>query len=379
MEFKKGITTGTCAALAAAGAVKMALTGKLTDEAAVMTPSGVIVKEPLHERLINCKSASCAVKKYSGDDPDITDGVLVYAEVTLNESNEIKIDGGRGVGRVTKPGLQQKIGEAAINKVPLKMIRDAVSNEMEKYGAICGAKVIISIPQGEEIAKKTFNPGLGIEGGISVLGTSGIVEPMSERALIDTIKTEIKYKKANDGDSIMLAPGNYGIDFMRQSMGIDMDRAVKCSNFIGEALDCCADENFKNILLIGHIGKLSKLAAGVMNTHSKIADVRAEVFMANAAFVGADCGVIKQISECVSTDAMADVLKQCGLLRDTMKRITERAEFYVNKRIGGNVTSGIIMFSNVHGILGKTENVDILVKKFREDKNDIPYRNRNGQ
>lgn len=361
-ELKKGITTGTCAALASGAAVRALITGKFPEKASLMTPAGIAVSEKIMDAELCGGTASCAVRKYSGDDPDITDGMMVYSRVRLTDAPGIKIDGGKGVGRVTKPGLSQSVGEAAINRVPRMMIEEAVRNELEKAGCDKGAEIVISVPGGEKAAEKTFNPRLGIEGGISILGTSGIVEPMSEKALTDTINAELRYKRANGEEYALIVPGNYGMDFIRENTGIDIDRAVKCSNFIGEALDMSIRHGYKGVLLIGHAGKLIKLAAGIMNTHSKNADARSEIMAANAAVCGADRDTIVKIFECVSVDEMAQAVKECGIYKKVMERIARRIDFYMKNRCRGEIKYGVIMFSNVHGIMAKTPEADELLE-----------------
>lgn len=184
----------------------------------------------------------------------------------------INIDGGDGVGRVTKPGLDQPVGNAAINHVPREMIEKEVREVCELLDFKGTLDITISVPKGNELAERTFNPRLGIVGGISILGTSGIVEPMSSQALIDTIRVELRQRYSLGYDYVAVAPGNYGLDFMKESYGYDLDRSVKCSNFIGETIDMAADMGFKRMLLTGHIGKLIKVAGGIMNTHSREAD-----------------------------------------------------------------------------------------------------------
>lgn len=364
-ELKKGFTTGTCAALASRAAARAVITGRFPEKVSVMTPAGIEITAQVRDMKLEAKTASCAIKKYAGDDPDITDGIMVYSCVRLTDEQGIKIDGGKGVGRVTKPGLRQKIGEAAINRVPLIMIEDAVREELESAGCDKGAEVIISVPEGEAAAKKTFNPRLGIEGGISILGTSGIVEPMSEKALIDTIDAELRYKRANGEEYALIVPGNYGIDFIRENTGLDIDRAVKCSNFIGDAIDLSIRHGYNGVLLIGHAGKLIKLAAGIMNTHSKNADARSEIMVANAALCGAKPETLEKISQCVSTDEMAQIMRKNGIYDRVMERITRRIDFYMKNRCRDEIKYGVIMFSNVHGIMVKTSEADELLRLIK--------------
>lgn len=265
--MKYGFTTGSCAAAASGAAAYMLLTGKTKTDITVETPSGRIFKAAILDIKRSENSVSCAVRKTAGDDPDITDGALIYSEVSIRESG-FSIDGGKGVGRVTRPGLDQPVGAAAINRVPREMIEKKVREVCSFAGYSGGLKIIIFVPEGERLAEKTFNPKLGIAGGISILGTSGIVEPMSERAFIETIRLELKQKRAEGERRAVISPGNYGREFMKKSYGFDLDRSVKCGNFIGLTVDMAKEEGFGELLLVGHIGKLIKVAGGIMNTHS---------------------------------------------------------------------------------------------------------------
>lgn len=357
-KLRSGYTTGTCAAIAAKAAVKMLLLQKEITTEFVDTPKGVKVTVEICDIQLQKNQVTCGVKKDAGDDPDVTNGIMIYATVTLTKEQEIQVDGGIGVGRVTKPGLSQNIGEAAINPVPKAMIAGEVSKVLEQYHCDKGAKVIISVPEGEEIARKTFNPQLGIVGGISILGTSGIVEPMSQQALIDTIQTELNVRKAEGVKHLIITPGNYGEDFIREQLKVELRQAVKCSNFVGKTIDMAVDMEFESILLVGHIGKFVKLAAGIMNTHSHEADGRMEVFTAHAAVAGAPVEVLREIMECISTDQAVKLLSESGYLTQTMDSIMKRIEFHITKRCGTETPIGAILFSNVHGILGKTEKAD---------------------
>lgn len=366
-ELRCGFTTGTCATIATKAALRMIFEKKNISHESVITPKGIEVSVEIEQPTLDDIYASCAVKKDSGDDPDVTNGILVFSRVKLIKENAVIIDGGVGVGRVTKPGLQQKIGEAAINKVPREMIEKVALEMFDTYGYDGGVEIVISIPEGVEIAKKTFNPRLGIVGGISVLGTSGIVEPMSEQALIDSIKVEINVKKANEGDYIMVSPGNYGIDFIREAFEVNLDKAVKCSNYVGETLDYLKEKEFKGVLLIGHIGKFVKLAGGIMNTHSKNADSRMELIAVHTAFETDDIRLVRKIMDCVTTDDALALLSEAGILESVMKRICEKALFYVKNRIGNDteIEVGLLIFSNVFGVLAQSENAEDMFSHFK--------------
>ena len=366
--MRKGYTTGTCAAIAGKAAARMIFEQEKVKREFIVTPSGTRVEVDISDADFEKNKAKCAVKKDAGDDPDCTDGIMIYAEVCLKKEKEINIDGGVGIGRVTKKGLWQKIGQAAINKVPMMMIKSAVGQIFDEYGYGFGADIIISAPEGEEIAKKTFNPRLGIRGGISILGTSGIVEPMSSQALIDTIRAELKVKRANEGEYVMIAPGNYGVEFIRENFSVELDNAVKCSNFIGEAIDFAAEEKFGGMILIGHIGKFVKLAGGIMNTHSRNADSRMEIIAANTAMVCDDVTVIRKIMECLTTDEAIEILKEKNICDSVMKRITERALFYVRNRAGDEIRTEMIIFSNKFGMLGKSDGAENFMENMRTKK-----------
>ena len=370
-KLRYGYTTGSCAAAASKAAAAMLLSGKEISYVELHTPKGIDLRLEVLDISREDNAVSCAIQKDGGDDPDVTNGILIYAKVSREPADEaqIIIDGGIGVGRVTKPGLEQPVGAAAINKVPRQMIRENLEAVCEQYHYHGKLSVVISIPSGVELAAKTFNPRLGIVGGISVLGTSGIVEPMSEQALIDTIRVEMRQKLANDMEYLLVVPGNYGIDFLDQyGHGLQLEDAVKCSNFVGEALDAAVEFGAKGVLLVGHIGKFVKLAGGIMNTHSHNADARMELLTVHAALLGAPVELLQKMMECVTTDDALKYLKEADLMEPVMERIMEKMEFYVNQRAQHQLDLGGITCANVFGILGQTKNVPDLVKKIGRDK-----------
>lgn len=363
-KLRCGFTTGTCAAAASAGAARMLLSGKVIENITVITPSGNSVTVGLTDIKKENDYVSCAVQKDSGDDPDVTDKILVYSTVSYEKSG-ITVDGGEGVGRVTKKGLKQQIGEAAINPVPRKMIEEQLKTAASDYSYDGGLKAVISVPMGIQIAKKTFNPRLGIDGGISILGTTGIVEPMSEQALIDTISVELDVRKAQNEEFIIVTPGNYGQDFLRDNLGIAVDKCVKCSNFIGDTIDMCIEKGFKSMLLVGHIGKLSKLGCTIYNTHSRYADGRMEAFALCAALCGAEREILENILGCITTDAALEILKKEGIFDETIKMLEKRIDRSLKLRSKGSIEIGMITFSEEYGILCKTENADNMLKKLK--------------
>lgn len=361
-NLRCGYTTGSCATAASKAAAAMLLTGERIDSVRIDTPKGIVLNlEPL-EVMLTADFASCAIRKDSGDDPDDTNGVLVYAKVEKTAEPGIMIEGGVGVGRVTKPGLACAVGGPAINPTPRKMITTEVGKVMTEAGYTGGLKVTISIPAGVEIAKKTFNPRLGIIGGLSVLGTSGIVEPMSEKALVETMYVEIRAQQAAGNKNLLVFFGNYGEDFTRDEMKLDLDGHVTCSNFVGELLDYAVFCGFETLLLIGHSGKLVKVAQGVMNTHSKYADCRTELFALEAMFHGASVEVGKEIYSCLTTDEVTKVLKRENIFEPVIEKVTDKIDFYMQHRVHGKIKTAALMFSNVYGILGKTKYADELVE-----------------
>lgn len=362
-----GYTTGTCAALASSGAVRYALTGEVPETVSVMTGKGLLVETGIEESGRDDRRFWCAVRKDAGDDIDATNGILVFSYVTLSDEQGVRIDGGEGVGRVTKPGLDQPVGNAAINSVPRRMITDAVQLVLDEEGYEGGADVVISIPQGEEIAEKTFNPVLGVVGGISVIGTNGIVEPMSEQALIDTIEVEMR-QKAEYTDELIITPGNYGETYLKGSdlSGIKIP-VVKFSNFLGDTLDMAANLGFKKILLVAHIGKMVKVAGAVMNTHSRWADGRAEIFTAHAAICGADTETCRKIMNAATTDASIEILDECGLREQVIESILGKVQEKLEHRVSGAYEIGAVTFSNVYGYLGETDEAREIIESWHAD------------
>ncbi len=364
-RLRRGHTTGTCAA-AASKAAAIALLGEPIDRVSIRTPKGIILNLPVEDVRIDGGSASCAIRKDGGDDVDATDGALVYSTVCLVPEG-IEIDGGTGVGRVTRKGLDQPPGNAAINHVPRSMIREALEDVREAYGYNGGFRAVISVPEGERIASKTFNPRLGIEGGISILGTSGIVEPMSEKALVDTVRTEMTMKKASGRRVLLVVPGNYGKEFSEGIPGIDPESAVKCSNFVGDMLDI-AVELKTDIVLVSNIGKLVKVAGGIMNTHSRNADARMEILAANLAVAGGSIEGVRRIMDCISTDDALDVVADEDLVGKVSEIMMDKIEYHMNHRTDGAVRTAAVMFSSKYGLLGKTSLADELLEEIREDE-----------
>ena len=371
--MRYGFTTGSCAAAAAKAAAYMLLTGREKAQITIETPKGIPYTAQIRDICRKEREVNCAVEKDGGDDPDITTGALICAKVSLpqeaggkvreepghvQEQAQVVIDGGFGVGRVTKPGLDQPVGNAAINHVPREMIEREVLQVCQVLDYRGTLSVEISVPEGERLAEKTFNPRLGIVGGISILGTSGVVEPMSTQAILDTIRVELRQQRALGREDVVISPGNYGLDFLKNTYHYDLDKSVKCSNFIGLTIDMAVEEGFKQLLLAGHIGKLIKVAGGIMNTHSREGDCRMELLTAFAVKCGVASEDAARILSCVTTEEAVRILEESGRRQEVMDYAMERILFYLEKRAQGKLAIECIMYANDFGALAKSKEAE---------------------
>lgn len=367
-KLRLGFTTGSCATAASKAAAHMLLTGEDIPYVSLMIPKGI----KLHLEVLDIEkttdSVSCAIEKDAGDDPDVTDKLWIYASVSKKAQRGIEIVGGKGVGVVTKPGLEQPVGTAAINKIPRKMITEELENICKECGYQGGLLVEISVPEGEKTAEKTFNPRLGIMGGISILGTTGIVEPMSETALLASIRVELNQQIQIGHRSLVITPGNYGREFLRENFPFDLESAIKCSNFVGDTIDMAVELGVENILFVAHIGKFIKVAGGIMNTHSRNADARMEILCANAAVAGVDASVLQQIMQEVTTEEGLRLLKDHGYLEKTMELVIEKVQYYLEKRSYGKCNMAVVLFSNEQGELGRTENFGKVAEEIQKGR-----------
>lgn len=405
-KMELGYTTGSCAAAAAKAAVWMLVHREYVYQVSLMTPKKIPLLLELSQVTLRKEEASCTVCKNGGDDPDVTSGMMIGAAVRFADGTEgehgyriplrdgrvLYLDGGEGIGRVTRGGLADPVGYAAINPVPRRMIASCVEQVMEEYrpaetaANVCsdggrddetqmeqGGKkdihVCIFAPEGGERAKKTFNPHLGIEGGISILGTTGIVEPMSERALVETIRVDMEQKVRLGAEVLPVVLGNYGEEFLRSQSPDRSDglmgeaffrQAVKCSNFIGETVDYAAALSVKGILLTGHIGKLIKLAGGIMNTHSRYADARMEILASCALMEGADAELARKILAEVTTDGGLALCAQAGIGKRVMERAAKQCVRHLMRRCRGEMKMGVVVFSTALSLTGEAGDVDEL-------------------
>ena len=379
--MREGFTTGSCAAAAAKAAAYMLLSGDKLDTVDINVPRGDCFHAKLNEVMLTQTEASCAVKKDGGDDPDVTSGVLIFASVCYplerggTSGDDIRIFGGEGIGVVKKPGLDQPVGEAAINSVPRRMIKEAVREVCETAGYEGSLDITISVPEGAATAAKTFNPRLGIEGGISIIGTSGVVEPMSDKAVKDTIYVELKQRRALGESGIVIAPGNYGRQFLMDHYDYDIDRAVKCSNYIGETVDMCRELGFDRLILAGHTGKLVKVASGIMNTHSRESDCRMETIAAAGVRAGLPREVLLQILDSVSTaEALKNIKKYDenhpgeNVLNCIMSTIIERVKFYLDARAGGDMKIEATTYCSEIALVSETRHMREMLMSIIGDK-----------
>lgn len=303
------------------------------------------------------------IYKDGGDDVDATHGLLICAKITLCPTGALTLSGGDGVGVVTLPGLSQPVGAPAINDVPREMILRTVRAVL---GEKQGANITVYVPDGAKAAQRTANPRLGIIGGISILGTTGIVKPMSQEALVASIRLELDTVRAKGCSTVLLTPGNYGECFARETYKVE--RAVLYSNFLGEAIDYCTVLGFRRCLLVGHIGKLVKLAGGIFQTHSRVADARMEILAAHSALAGAPQTLVAQLMREVTTDGALALLEQAQLLEPVTASLLDKMAQHLTQR-GGDIETGIVLFSNPRGILGQTENAARLLDCLREETN----------
>ena len=363
-KLRKGFTTGTCATAATAAAISMILNQDIEEKVTVSTANGVEVTMDIKDPSFGELTASAAVEKDGGDDADATHGLLIYSTVTLlPDSNDIEIDGGEGVGRVTQKGLKCDVGMAAINPTPRAMIEKTAR---QLLGPNCGAKIIISVPGGEETAKLTYNSRLGIVGGISILGTTGIVNPMSEESWKASITIELTMLYNQGYRSVVLAPGNYGEDFATNVLGIPPHRIVNMSNFVGHVLKEVQRIGFTRVLMVGHMGKFVKVAGGIFSTHSKDSDARMEIIMANLALLGAPVELLEKVDQCITTDAAGTLIEEYRyeevyqVLVDKMKFRSER--LLRNRK--PEVSIDVVTFGTEAGYLASTQTLEEIAEEW---------------
>ncbi len=336
-KLRLGYTTGSCAA-GAALAAGLYLEGHEPSQVRLMTPVGIDLELEVVRPELGAGWASSCIIKDGGDDPDATDGMEICAIVRKREDGQICISGGQGIGVIKKKGLFGQLGEAAINPVPRQMIREALESLSPE-----GYDVEIFAPRGEEVALKTYNSRLGIEGGISIIGTKGIVYPMSQEAIIKTIYLEIDVALAEYGpESILLVPGNYG-EKRASQLGYQFP-SVQMSNYVGDALKYAVEKGFKKLYLLGHIGKFAKLALGIFNTHSAYADTRLEAFVYYLFKLGAPRDFILELESLTSAEEAMNYCIDQGY-GEVIRRMEKGAEDRIRAYLRADVDVEVRIYS----------------------------------
>ena len=376
-KYRRGYTSGSCACGATKAALIMLLEKRNINEVRIGTPKGVDLDLKIDNISREKDWVQCSVKKDGGDDIDATHGMDIFARLELVQADQVPdfrsdldsdylfITSGQGIGRVTKKGLDIRPGRPAINRVPLNMILKVVQETLDEagldiYDYLGGRKILVTIfaPQGQEIAKRTFNSNLGIEGGISIIGTTGIVDPMSDEGWKKTLSAELVIKRAEGRETIILVPGNIGRDIMAKSYGADLDGIVKMSNFIGYMLMETKRLGFKRVIVGGHIGKLIKLSGGITNSHSRVADARREIMVANLALLGAPLELLKEIDACLSTDAMVDMIRKAGysqVFKVLADKAASKAKVYMRLGQEDHMDIEVYLFSMDGSLLAKSQ------------------------
>ena len=341
--LREGFTTGSCAAACALASCLWQRDGFCPDQVLITLPEGRSWRAQILARSPFC----CGVIKDSGDDPDITNGCEVRAEASLGEGDgPVTFRAGEGVGTITLPGLKLPVGEPAINPVPRRMIEEAVRSVYPTRAL----EVTVSIPGGQALAERTFNPRLGIVGGLSVLGTSGVVRPMSEDALQETIRLELSMRRAQGAEEIALAFGMQGENALRQLLpGLP---CVQISNFVGFALDACAELGFARAVLAGQPGKLCKVSGGCMQTHSRYGDGRRENVAAHLALLGADRALIGRVMSAVTLEGVIGPIREAGYER-VWGSLARSAAAYCAARVRGKTAIRAIVLDGEGAVLGE--------------------------
>lgn len=326
-RLRLGYTTGSCATGAAKAACMSLIDQEKIETVTIPTPAGIELNLPVENVEIHKDWAQASIKKDGGDDIDATHGLDIFARVSFSDDKEINITGGQGVGKITKKGLYGDIGDYAINPVPKDMIKKEISRLTDR-----GVDVEIFVPQGAQVAKKTFNENIGIQGGISIIGTKGIVYPMSIEAYLKTIYMEIDAIQANHGTNITLSLtiGNYGTDWARDNL--EDPFIVQVSNYLGKGLKYAYNKGFRDFYLIGHIGKLSKVSIGIFNTHNETADTRMEAIVYYMAKRSIDQKHLGEVDQLMTAEEAATYLKKNDLafiVKDMEEGINKRVKKYL--------------------------------------------------
>ncbi|MBA2857827.1 cobalt-precorrin-5B (C1)-methyltransferase [Methanococcus maripaludis] len=358
LEKTFGYTTGACAAAGAFSALYFLKNNEKLRFVEILNLKGDSLIIPIKNIEKQKNTAISTVEKFSGEDIDITNGMDIKINVTLekldNNSSKpgnVKIIGGDGVGIVTKSGLQVNPGEYAINPKPREMIENNLKSLLENDECVTAK---ISVPNGDEIAKKTLNPKLGIIGGISILGTTGIVRPMSNDAYKESLAPQIDVALANNFKNLIFVPGNIGTKHAKILLDAQEDQLIEVSNFWDYMLDNAEEKGVKDITVFGHAGKIVKLAGGIFDTHSRVADARNEILCAYASLVSQDVEMLQKILQSNTTEDIVEILTEKGILTEVFeiisKRVVERLSLRWEK-----INFSCIIIDMKGNILGKSD------------------------
>ena len=360
MKHNYGYTTGSCAAGAAKGAAYGLLQGTIPDTVDLTTPADVTLKLNLIHRRVGKDFAECAVRKYSGDDPDITNGCEVYVRVTRSEANGVRFIGGDGVGLVTKPGLQISQGEPAINPVPRSMIKQSLE---EVFGTPGGIDVSVSVPEGKKLAKKTFNERLGIIDGISIIGTTGIVRPMSLDSFKVSLLCGLDVAKAAGHESVVLVPGSIGETGFKKHFEVEGDQVIQMSNFVGFMLDESVKRGFKSVIIGGHPGKLTKLIRGDFYTHSSDSEPANDILINLFKKAEIDSAVVCELEESPTVEGIVESMRNHNRL-DIFNSIADDVQEAAYRYVSSKTEIGTVMFDMNKNIIGTSKGFKVWQKRL---------------
>jgi cobalt-precorrin-5B (C1)-methyltransferase len=360
-RLRKGYTTGSCAAAASKAATQMLVGGVQLAKVCINTPAGKNLELPLIDGVLGEGYAECAVIKDGGDDPDITTGLKIFAKAEYALDHQITVKAEEGIGTVTLPGLKVEVGRPAINPVPMRMIQEAVREVLPPDQ---GVIITLRVPGGEKLAQRTYNPKLGIIGGISIIGTTGIVEPMSEDAWKEALALELKVLKNKGYQTCVFVFGNYGQEFAVNFLGIGEVRVLKISNFVGYMLEKAVEYEFESLLIIGHLGKLVKVAGGIFHTHSRVADARMEILALYAALEGGSLDTVQKIYECKTTEAAARIINTAGL-KGVYRRIAENTSRRCTEFTYQQLRIGTVLFNEDHTLLYTDQTAEAIILELK--------------
>ena len=346
-ELRGGYTTGACMA----AGVKAALlyrAGEYCERLELIALDGTPLEIPVKSIEETEGGVRVEIVKDAGDDPDITNGASVFTTVrTLSPGSGVVFHADEGIGTVTKAGLSVPVGSPAINPGPRKLTEQVIH---ELLGDEAALEVTVSIPAGVRLAKKTLNPVLGVVGGISVIGTTGVLRPMSEEGFKNSLLPQIDVAKAAGYDTQIFVPGKIG-ENIAVRFGLPQEAIVQTSNFIGFMLEAAVERKLKRVLLFGHLGKLAKVAAGVFHTHNRVGDGRLEAMAAYAAAEGLPADGVRRVLAATTTEDAMPVIEEYGLTK-VYDILAERASIRSERHVFGELSVGTVMVTLKGELLG---------------------------